>query len=154
MHRRKVEQVIFQKLTDKYLVQFAWIHCHITKVSQHQNIPDPCSIQPCGANAVCQAVAGNAVCLCVEGFTGNPLASCCKLDQFMHVRIFHNCPFDLDPVDVCGTVVCGPNSICINEGTCQCKAGFVPTYRDNGCVKPETPVISLCAPGPCGPYVS
>ncbi len=68
---------------------------------------NPCSVQPCGANADCEAQGNRAVCRCREGYEGDPFVQC-----------------TLNP---CLTNPCGVNAQCEESGSravCKCLDGY------------------------------
>ncbi|KAK9880681.1 hypothetical protein WA026_011917 [Henosepilachna vigintioctopunctata] len=73
---------------------------------------DLCRKKTCGSNSVCKIVNNEAMCLCIPGFTGNPLIHCSKIE----------------PVKICPINRCGPNTRCLiinNQTVCKCLPNFV-----------------------------
>lgn len=69
---------------------------------------DPCA-GACGAGAACNVISHIPVCLCPEGYTGDPFTYCIVK------------PPEIVPVvqDACNPSPCGPNANC-NNGVCTC----------------------------------
>lgn len=84
---------------------------------------DPCNPSPCGPNAICRSVNGNAVCECPPNYFGNPSTSGCRPECV----ISSDCPrnracVNTRCVDPCPGV-CGYNAVCqvINHSpVCSC----------------------------------
>ena len=76
-----------------------------------------CTPNPCGDNATCSVVDGSAVCECVSGYEGDPVAGCTDVDE-------------------CSVNPCDPMTNCTNyEGTyvcSNCPAGYEGD-PDTGC---------------------
>lgn len=68
---------------------------------------NPCQLDPCGANGVCDAANGQ--CTCTNGFTG------------------FACQFPPGKTDLCEGSACQNGGVCVAEeaGRCACPAGFV-----------------------------
>lgn len=54
--------------------------CSQNKACVNQKCVDPC-IGTCGLNTRCQVVNHNPICSCSPGFTGDPFASCHKIQR-------------------------------------------------------------------------
>lgn len=107
--------------------------CPSTQACINQNCKDPCS-GLCGLNANCRVFSHTPMCLCQEGFTGDPFSQCN--------------PVRAEPIEVlrpCSPSPCGINAKCEerdNAGSCQC----LPEYFGNpyeGC-RPECVLNSDC----------
>lgn len=64
--------------------------CNQNKACVNQKCIDPC-IGTCGLNTRCQVVNHNPICSCSPGFTGDPFASCNKIQRkncIVNVRYF------------------------------------------------------------------
>jgi len=101
----------------------------IDLISEHPEV-SPCSPSPCGANTLCRASGGNALCECLPGFHGSPTGSGCRPECV----ISSDCPRDkacanTKCIDPCPGV-CGYGALCqvINHSPiCSCPA---PTIGD------------------------
>lgn len=49
---------------------------------------DPCKKQLCGVHALCNATRHQAVCICVNGYLGNPYTQCCTFCGDTNKHIF------------------------------------------------------------------
>jgi len=97
-----------------------------------QKCQDPCP-GSCGANAQCNVFNHIPMCLCVEGYEGDPFTSCYPKPPPPPA------PIEDDP---CNPSPCGPNAQCSN-GVCTC----LPEYHGDpyqGC-RPECIMNTECA---------
>jgi hypothetical protein len=111
-----------------------------------------CQTRVCGRLASCQAVNHNAVCSCLEGYTGNPREQCykCKffLFRFILTRIVEYI-YILNILTVAGCRSnndCPAKEACINGqcvNPCRCGVGAVCEIRDHN-------PICKCPPGTVG----
>ncbi|KAF0298054.1 Neurogenic locus notch 3 [Amphibalanus amphitrite] len=136
-----------------------FVQCRPFPVTERPKPRDPCSPNPCGANADCQ----NGVCTCRDDYFGNPYVQCkpeCVINS--------ECPRDKACFrnkcrDPC-VGVCGPNAQCnvVNHvPNCYCPADYqgdafvscelkpvtTPYTPDK---EPPVAVINPCYPNPCG----
>lgn len=78
-----------------------------------QKCRDPC-IKACGTNAECRVVSHSAMCICPQGYLGDPFIQC-------SVKI------EDEILPPCSPSPCGPNAICRehhNIGACICNDGY------------------------------
>ena len=99
-----------------------------------QKCKDPCP-GVCATNAECTVVSHSAICICQNGYTGNPF-SYCEIQKQV----------EKDDINPCNPSPCGANAECkrLNEaGACQCLADF---FGDpyQGC-RPECVLNSDCS---------
>lgn len=97
----------------------------------NQKCKDPC-LQACGANAECPVVSHTAMCVCLQGYYGDPFTQC-----------------TLQPVNElltpCSPSPCGPNAVCREQnkaGSCICNEGYFGNPYE-GC-RPECVSNSDC----------
>lgn len=112
---------------------------------------DPC-ISVCGEGSACRVVNHNPVCMCQEGYVGNPLIQCTLR---RHIE---------EKIDLCNPSPCGPNSHCSIDNDrvkCSCIVGFEgnpPSCHPECSVSVDCPSNKICqnmkcvnpCPGPCG----
>ncbi len=108
-----------------------------------------CQTRICGQLASCQAVNHNAVCSCLEGYTGNPREQCYKCRNFLFVYLRRNreitC-FDSTVAGCRSNNDCPAKEACINGqcvNPCRCGVGAVCEIRDHS-------PICKCPPGTVG----
>lgn len=95
---------------------------------------DPCP-GSCGINAECRVVSHTPICLCINGYSGDPFLSCNPLIEY-----------SVERPTPCVPSPCGANAECReqnNAGSCTC----LPDYFGNpyeGC-KPECILSSDCS---------
>lgn len=100
-----------------------------------QKCKDPCP-GTCGHNAECRVVSHSPVCVCLQGYEGDPFTQC-NIRQQEPPR---------ENIQPCVPNPCGSNAICREQngaGACQC----LPEYFGNpyeGC-RPECVLNSDCA---------
>lgn len=93
---------------------------------------NPCAVnRPCGRNAVCKVSDHRSICLCPDGFHGEPTRTCTPFE----CRVDEDCDTDkrCDQDKVCRnscqeTGVCGENAQCkvINRKPhCSCPPGYI-----------------------------
>lgn len=107
--------------------------CPIDKACIGYICRNPCP-GVCGLNAKCHIEAHHPVCVCEDGFVGNPLLCCLPPEELKSNR-------------PCNKVQCGVNAICQDVGEqaiCTCPPDFNgdPTIE----CKPECLMNSECAP--------
>lgn len=108
--------------------------CASNKACMRQKCGDPCA-GSCGDNTVCRVVSHTPMCLCLDGYTGDPFSQC--LPQPVTVQHEETSPCTPSP--------CGANAVCREQngaGACQC----LPEYIGNpyeGC-RPECSLNSDC----------
>lgn len=117
----------------------------------NKNCVDPC-IGVCGEGSECRVVNHNPVCMCQEGYIGNPLIQCTLR---RHIE---------ENIDRCNPSPCGPNSQCsiVNDRVkCSCFVGFEgnpPSCHPECSVSVDCPSNKICqnmkcvnpCPGSCG----
>lgn len=107
--------------------------CDYNLACLNQKCSDPC-IGSCGTNSECRTISHSPMCVCQEGYTGDPFSQC-------YVAV-------LTPNEIlnpCSPSPCGPNSLCrelAGVGACQCLDGYFGNPYD-GC-RPECIVNSDC----------
>lgn len=97
----------------------------------NQKCKDPC-IGACGSNAECRVVSHSAMCVCPQGFEGDPFTQC----------IIRTAIEILSP---CTPSPCGPNAVCKEQnkvGSCTCNEGYFGNPYE-GC-RPECVTNSDC----------
>jgi len=114
---------------------------------EEEDVPDPCLGVECPQYAQCSGDGGEAVCLCLPGYTGDPSTACTKIDfcasspcQNRGVCSDNNSTFscscqpgfkgDLCESDIaeCATAPCMNQGTCIEESgsfSCECPDGYV-----------------------------
>lgn len=110
---------------------------------------NPCDLGSCGVNSRCQVLLHRAVCVCNEGFTGNPQQYCreigCRGDD--ECALSQSC-INQNCIDVCEVTQCGLNAICRSDGyhksRCVCPEGFLGS-PNHQCVHPECTSDIECA---------
>ncbi|XP_028157244.1 uncharacterized protein LOC114350564 isoform X7 [Ostrinia furnacalis] len=126
--------------------------CPLDKSCSNNKCINPCQ-GACGINAQCTVAHHTPVCLCIEGYEGNPASSCHPQRQ----------P-SLADVNPCVPSPCGPYSTCkeINgHGVCSCQDGYSglpPTCRPECVISTDCPQHQACirqkckdpCPGTCG----
>ncbi|CAH2073961.1 unnamed protein product, partial [Iphiclides podalirius] len=126
--------------------------CPLNKACSNNKCVDPCQ-EACGINAHCKVAHHTPVCLCIDGFEGNPVVSC-------HPQ---RSPTLADE-NPCTPSPCGPYSLCKvidNHGVCSCQQGYVgspPTCRPECVISTDCPQHQACmqqkckdpCPGTCG----
>lgn len=99
----------------------------------NRHCKDPCP-GLCGLNAECRVVSHTAVCVCRNGYVGDPFSQC-HVEQIVQQEYY----------DPCNPSPCGSNAICRQQngiGACECS----PEYFGNpyeGC-RPECILNSDC----------
>lgn len=87
--------------------------------------PNPCTPSPCGPNSQCQAVSGQAECVCVSGMIGT--APNCRPECVLSSDCTSNrACINQKCVDPCPGV-CAPNSECrvvSHSPVCSCVTGY------------------------------
>lgn len=65
--------------------------CPNDKTCYNQRCVDPCTLDSCGFNSRCHVQMHRAVCVCNEGFTGNPQQYCGESTFFKYflIRVNH-----------------------------------------------------------------
>jgi len=48
---------------------------------------DPCKKQQCGVHALCNTTRHQAICICINGYLGNPYTQCCTLKIYKNKRV-------------------------------------------------------------------
>lgn len=97
----------------------------------NQKCSDPC-IRACGANAECKVVSHSAMCICAQGFVGDPFTQCTL-----------QTPTEI--LTPCSPSPCGPNAVCREQnkvGACICNEGYFGNPYE-GC-RPECVSNSDC----------
>lgn len=122
---------------------------------------DTCSKIQCGPNALCVGQNHRSVCICADGYNGNPsdLNIGCQPEQKLIDHIPGSCNVDTDCnkghacvllengqkscLSVCQKVVCSQNEICHVDKNgypvCQCEQGYIWNPVASICDKPSTP---------------
>lgn len=97
----------------------------------NQKCKDPC-VHACGVNAECRVVSHSAMCVCPDGYRGDPFSQC-ELQPSIEV---------LTP---CSPSPCGSNAVCREQnkiGSCVCNEGYFGNPHE-GC-RPECVADSDC----------
>lgn len=92
---------------------------------------DPCP-GLCGLNAICSVFNHVPMCVCIDGYVGDPFVHC-------NQAAIQNEPIQRDP---CNSSPCGPNAQCI-DGQCNCLSEYQGDPY-SGC-RPECVLNSDCA---------
>lgn len=129
--------------------------CAQNKACINQRCEDPC-VGTCGLNARCQVINHNPVCICMNGYTGDPFSGCLKEESKI--------PGPEPGGNPCVPSPCGPNSQCrVIDGfpACSCLPNYVgraPNCRPECVINEECPGNLACqnercsdpCPGSCG----
>ncbi|KAJ8890120.1 hypothetical protein PR048_009627 [Dryococelus australis] len=128
--------------------------CPSDKACMNQQCSNPCAegVFPCGKNALCRVSEHRAVCLCPDGFQGEPTQTCsryeCARDE------------DCEPSKMCGKdKVC--RNPCLEAGSCgknaqcrviqrQAQCSCPPGYFGNPVVECKQGANEACLRNPCG----
>lgn len=105
--------------------------CQANKACIGYACHDPCP-GACGFNTICRVESHRPVCLCDDGFVGNPLICCLP-------------PGDQKSLSPCSKVQCGENAMCQDVGDralCSCPPDFI--GDPNVECKPECVMNSDC----------
>ena len=110
--------------------------CSSNLACRNEKCEDPCT-GSCGQNAVCKVVKHNAVCICSEGYEGDPFTLCkisapiCKILLNLSELGINNLLIvatEIVPIATpCTPSPCGPNSECRERngaGACYCHVGY------------------------------
>lgn len=68
--------------------------CLPSKACINQKCVDPCSLETCGRNAICQVFSHVPMCSCPESMTGNALVSCRPMDRMLFSNSFFRLNID------------------------------------------------------------
>lgn len=107
--------------------------CQIDKTCVADKCVNPCE-GACGFNSQCRIQNHIAICLCDQGFTGDPFTQCTKLVET------RTPPLVDDP---CAKQPCGSNALC-KEGVCSCEKDYFGNPYV-GC-RPECVLSTDCSP--------
>lgn len=134
----------------------AFVQCLPLPPPPPRVVSDPCQLSPCGPNAQCRNINGQAVCSCLPQFVGVPPS--CRPECISN----EECPLHLACLqqrcsDPCPGA-CGQNAECrvLNHSpNCRC----ISSYTGNPFIvcHPQPPpplthdVVDPCKPSPCGP---
>lgn len=94
---------------------------------------NPC-IGSCSPNAECRVVSHSPICLCPNGFTGDPFFQCIQ-------EVVYSEPISAP----CSPSPCGANAVCRernNAGSCSCIEGYLGNPYEN--CRPECTVNTDC----------
>lgn len=108
--------------------------CPFSLACINKNCKDPCP-GLCGVNAECRVVSHTPSCICLSGFTGDPLIQCNTVPT--PITFMKTTPCDPSP--------CGDNAICRekdNAGSCSCLTDYIGNPYE-GC-RPECILNSDC----------
>lgn len=117
-----------------------------------QRCQDPCP-GSCGFDAECHVLSHAPICVCMQGYTGDPFTGCSAIPRTT----------ERAPIDLCNPSPCGSNTQC-RDGICSC----LPEYQGDpyrGC-RPECVLNTDCprdkaclrnkcidpCPGTCGQF--
>lgn len=106
--------------------------CPSQLVCRNNKCTNPC-IGSCGTNAECKVLSHSIICLCSEGYTGNPMVQC-------------TLAFQEEPLAPCSPSPCGPNANCREQngvGACKCIENYFGNPYE-GC-QPECLIDQDCA---------
>lgn len=109
--------------------------CGTTKACINKKCQDPCP-GSCGINAECRVVSHTPICLCPNGYTGDPFLQC-------SIHIVANIEERPTP---CIPSPCGVNAECKeqnNVGSCTCLTGYF--GNPNEACRPECLINSDCS---------
>lgn len=91
--------------------------CDLSKACRNNRCVDPCSPGVCGTNARCQVSSHSPICVCLQGYQGDPFVRCNEIRE--------DDPISRAP---CSPNPCGPNSICREISdlpACSCMEGYI-----------------------------
>lgn len=124
--------------------------CQSNMACINEKCRDPCP-GSCGLNAQCNTVNHIPICVCHEGYMGDPFISCNLKPQEEESSVS----------DPCNPSPCGPNALC-KDGICTCLLEYHgDPYREcrpecvlnNDCSKDKACLRNKCidpCPGTCG----
>lgn len=123
--------------------------CSNDKTCWEEKCIDPCVLGSCGFNSRCQVLLHRAVCVCHEGFTGNPQQACseigCRSDH--ECSVVQSC-VNNECTDVCSFTQCGINAVCESDRyhrpRCVCLEGYQGD-PNRKCDRPECLVDTDCS---------
>lgn len=107
--------------------------CSVHLSCVNNKCTNPCE-GACAANAECRVVSHSPICICPQGYTGDPFFSCVK--EKLYTELIST---------PCSPSPCGSNAICKernNAGSCTCIEGYTGNPYD-GC-RPECVVNTDC----------
>lgn len=142
-------EIRFQVAVKTYLVRKLWNHLRVATITKNYcNIPfkdydppqSPCSLSPCGINALCNERNSAGSCSCVPEFFGDPYVECrpeCVTNS--------ECPKSRSCVnnkcrDPCSSGTCGINAECrvfSHSPTCSCLEGYTGNPSSSCHIIPE-----------------
>lgn len=105
---------------------------HLACISQ--KCRDPCE-GSCAPNAECRVISHTAMCICANGYTGDPFSHCSQIQSIPLPE--QSTPCDPSP--------CGSNALCREQngaGSCQCISDYIGNPYE-GC-RPECALNSDC----------
>lgn len=147
--------------------------CDRSKACFNQKCTDPCP-GVCGNNAECHVVNHSPSCVCLPGFSGNPLTGCreppksifCVELSKRDYNLSFYCSIEeyLPPIDLCHPSPCGPYSECKpsnGHAICSCIITYIgspPACRPECVVSSDCRQSKACrnqkcidpCPGTCG----
>lgn len=128
--------------------------CSNDKSCLNTQCTNPCdlNVSPCGQNALCRVSQHQAVCLCPDGYSGEPLKSCQPYECLADA----DCAPDkyCSPSKTCKNPclevgACGRNAQCrVVDRHAQCMC--VPGYFGNAAVECKQGGDAACLKNPCG----
>lgn len=103
--------------------------CAVQQACINGQCRDPCQISPCGRGAECRISDHRAVCLCPNGFSGNPTVSCekneCERDGDCDME--KRCRNNRCVLPCLEPGACGVNAVCrsvSHKAQCLCPPGY------------------------------
>lgn len=108
--------------------------CDKFRACVNNKCKDPCP-GVCGLNAECRVQNHSPICLCIEGYTGDPSRECSVAERVT----------ERPKTEGCYPSPCGPNSNCreVNgHPVCSCQSGYIGTPPS---CRPECVVSSECS---------
>lgn len=109
--------------------------CALDKVCENLKCIDPCP-KSCGVNTECRVIKHSPICICKQGYTGDPFSIC---------YILAEPPTKVEPTNPCASSPCGLNAECREIGglpSCSCIPGFFGSPPN---CKPECVINTDCS---------
>jgi len=128
------------------------LDCSGDKTCLNGQCLDPCAKgQPCGENALCKVSDHRLLCLCPDGYQGEPTQKCTQYECQIDTDCENNkrCDGGVCRNPCLESGVCGNNANCrvVNrKAQCSCAPGFL----GNPEIECQQPSPVSCAKNPCG----
>lgn len=110
--------------------------CALDQICENNKCVSPCP-RGCGSNTNCRVINHNPICVCKDGYTGDPLSTC--------YTIIQREPAILEIPNPCIPSPCGLNAECRNVGgipSCSCLSTYIGSPPN---CKPECITNSDCS---------